>query len=64
MRTIVQSALLLGVVALAGCGGAGEPTTDPADLKPLSDEQLQQIAAEDAAIEEEESTGGGMIPQK
>ncbi len=52
MRMRVVAALLLGITGLAGCGG-GE-TTNPADLPPLTAQDMELIKQEDARIQDEE----------
>lgn len=52
MRNRRMSAALLGLLALAGCGG--EETTDPNKLTPLTAADLEEIKREDARVEEEE----------
>lgn len=58
MRMFFSMALLVG---LAGCGSDSEPITDPSQLPPLTEEQKLEIQKNDAMIEDEERTGGGMF---
>lgn len=62
MRTILKATLLVGIVALAGCGGSDEVVTDPSQLEPLTEEQKAEIKALDAQIEDEEQQGGVVPP--
>ncbi|WP_152053136.1 hypothetical protein [Tautonia marina] len=57
-RSFLLMAIVLG---LAGCGSEDGPITDPSQLPPLTEEQKQEIQENDAMVEEEERTGGGMI---
>ncbi|ADV62254.1 hypothetical protein Isop_1670 [Isosphaera pallida ATCC 43644] len=48
---------------VAGCGGNSGPV-EVKKFDTLTEEQKKAIQAEDAQIDEEESTAGGVVPKK
>lgn len=52
MRTLLSLALLIAPLGLTGCGG--ETAADPPGRVELTAEQIDQINAADARIEDEE----------
>jgi|GEM_PF-3182737 len=46
--------LLLLTSPLAGCGGGPEATTDPSQLKPLTEAEKAEIKKQDEAVAAEE----------
>jgi hypothetical protein len=59
MRRQARLALVLGIVGVIGCGSSEPVITSPAQLKPMTPEEVKKVKQADEKVNEEEGGSYG-----